>query len=363
MSYLHVSAQPIAGCTGVAPFPADLSGLGQPAPPRVSPGQFGLAMSHLSMPPAAIRLLRLSPTFNQMAQVLDNSYLDHRRWNALRDNNAGLRLDSNFRVVGGGAGLNGRRILYVSTAPSGSMFIPAPSMEAPPDWDAIRFKFSLSHDDIIPWIEAIAHETAHAFARVTAQGPRPTKPVDRVRAAVLDECNTRRREQQVVAEIRATQAGRRALSGHTPRPVRTCDCERDWFPSAQKRTYLEEFVLGADWESAARGLSDADRNKITADVAAIPLTVSPKPQPLTMPVAILRGAAPVGSFATKFPVLKSAAGQAAFVLRLVDASWRQLIAKVGEGSVTWTGGAHQLRLERHVRVFFKIPVTYTACTP
>ena len=72
--------------------------------------------------------------------------------------------------------------------------------------------------------------------------------------------------------------------------------------------------------------------------------------------------ASVGSFAAKFPVLKSAAGQAAFVLRLVDASWRQLIAKVGEDSDTWKGGAHQLRLERHARVFFKIPVTYSACS-
>lgn len=96
-------------------------------------------------------------------------------------------------------------------------------------------------------------------------------------------------------------------------------------------------------------------------MAAIPLKFSTKQQPPTMPVAILRGTAQVGLFAKQFPVLKSAAGQAAFVLRLVDASWRQLIAKVGEGSPTWTGGAQQLRLERHARVFFKIKVGYTRC--
>ncbi len=48
----------------------------------------------------------------------------------------------------------------------------------------------------------------------------------------------------------------------------------------------------------------------------------------------------------QFSVLKSAAGQAAFVLQIVDTSWCQLIAKVGEGSPAWTGGAQQRRLER-----------------
>ena len=96
-------------------------------------------------------------------------------------------------------------------------------------------------------------------------------------------------------------------------------------------------------------------------MAAIPLKFSTKQRRPTMPVAILRGTAQVGSFARQFPVSKSAAGQAAFVLRLVDASWRQLIAKVGEGSPTWKGGAQQLRLERHARLFFKIQVGYTKC--
>jgi hypothetical protein len=60
-------------------------------------------------------------------------------------------------------------------------------------------------------------------------------------------------------------------------------------------------------------LTDAEMKKITADVAAIPLKWSTKPQQPTMLVAILRGAAQVGSFAKRFPALKSAAGQAAFV--------------------------------------------------
>jgi len=334
--------------------------LGQTPPATLSSGQYGLAMSRSSIPPDVIQLLVSSQFFNLMAQTLDNSYLDHRHWLALQKNNPNLNLNNNFRVAGGG-NLNGRRILYVTTDPSGSMFIPGQSVESPQGWDIIRFRLSMSHHDTIPWIHAIAHETAHAFARVTATGPGPTTPVQSVQAAVLDECTARTRELKVLTQIQATPAGKAALAGQTLGPVVPCECERDWFPAAQKRSYLEQFVLGMDWESAARGLSTADAQKIKADVAAIPLRWSTKKQPPTMIVAILRGNATVGSFATTFPVLKSAAGQAAFVLRIVDESWRQLIAKVGEGSPTWTGGAHQLRLERHARVFFKIKVGYKPC--
>jgi hypothetical protein len=362
VSYLHLaSAPPMAGVAGVGAFSSGLSMFGQTPLPRLSPGQFGLAMSRVDMPREALQLLLLSATFKQMAQTLDNSYLDHRHWFALQQNNPNLKLNKAFRVVGGGAGLNGRRIFYLRADDSGSMFIPGSSIDSPTGWDYIWLKLSLWHEGTIAWVETLAHETAHAFARVTATGTGPKTPEQRVKAAVLDECATRKREQKVVSEIKATPTGRKAFAGHTLRPVRTCDCERDWFPAVQKRTYLEQFVLGMDWESAAQALSDTDRKKILADVAAIPLKWSKKPQPPTMIVAILRGTAPVGSFAKQFPVLKSTAGQAAFVLRIVDASWRQLMKKVGEDSAEWTGGAHQLRLERHARVFFKIKVSYTKC--
>lgn len=353
MSYLHVASTGLAG---------RLAEVGQPAPtPTLSPGDFGLAMSHVAMPADAIGLLLLSPTFKQMAQTLDAAYLDHRKMWTLRKNHPNMTYTKDFRLTGAAPGINGRRILYVGVSPVGSMFIPSSSVLATIEYDTIRFHDALGAADTIPWIEAIAHETAHAFARVTATGPGPATAVARAQAGVIDECTTRRREQKVIAEIRATQKGRKAFAGYTPRPIRTCDCERDWFPSSQKRTYLEHFVLSGDLESAAKGLSSSDVQKIIADVAAIPIKWSAKSQPPTMVVAILRGSATVASFAKQFPALQSPAGQAAFVLRIVDASWRQLIAKVGEGSPTWTGGAQQLRLERHARVFFKIKVSYTKC--
>jgi hypothetical protein len=360
VSYLKIAEPQIAKVAGVPAFLTGLSGLGQSSTAKLSNGHFGLAMSHNSIPDAAIRLLLLSATFKQMAATLDGAYVDHRHWTKV-SSSSNARLNNAFRVVGGGK-LNGRRVLYVGFDPAGSRFIPGQSIESPAGWDIIRFSDALGQSDTIPWVRVIAHETAHAFARVAASGAAPKTPVDRVRAAVRDECNTRKVEHRVIAEIRNTTAGRKALATHpVPPPVRTCGCERDWFPSQQKRSYLEHFVLGADWEAAAGPLSDTERQKTLTDVAAIPLNFSAKAQPPTMPVAILKGTATVGSFAKQFPVLNSAAGQAAFVLRLVDASWRQLIAKVGEGSPTWTGGAHQLRLERHARHLFRIPVSYTPC--
>lgn len=347
MSYVQVSAA----------LPT-LSGLSQSPAPQLSQGQYGIALSRVTIPARAVQLLRLASTFMKMVKTLDASYVDHRRWIALQEKNPSLKLDANFRVAGGS--LRGRRILYVAYDPAGSLFIPGQSIDSPTGWDIIRFSSSLKNDDVIGWIQAVAHETAHAFARVKAKGPGPSKAVDRVRAAVSDECNTRRVEQKVVKEIRATAAGRKAFADEPPaRPVRTCDCERDWFPSAQKRTYLEHFVLGMDWETAARGLDSKAVEKIIADVAAIPLQKTLPGHKASLFLTIMRGAA-IAPLATQFPVLESPAGQAAFVLRLVDHSWRQLIGKVGQSSNIWDG-VKELRLKRHVRLFFKIPVSYTPC--
>jgi hypothetical protein len=294
-----------------------------------------------------------------MVETLDTSYIAHDNWLALREKDSKLKLDGDLRVVGRPS-LKGRRILYVGYDDAGSLFIPGQSVDSGYGADTIRFRTTLSNDDVIPWIETVAHESAHAFARVTAKGKGPATDVDRVRAAVQDECNTRKVEHKVVAEIRDTSAGKKALARHpVPPPARTCDCERDWFPTRQKRTYLEQFVLGMHWESTARQLGTAEIQEITQGVAAIPLKWPSGTQP-TMLLSVLRGT-PVAGYAKVFPVLKSPAAQAALVLRVVDASWRQLIKKVGEGSPTWTGGAQQLRLERHARLFFKIAISYTKC--
>jgi hypothetical protein len=332
-------------------------GLGQDTP-ALSAGQFGRAMSHINIPSESIRLLRLSTTFQNIAQTLDNAYLDHRFWNALREKNPALKLDKNFRVASGT--FQNRRILYVAALdPAGSRFITGQSVESPIGWDTIRFHIGLSHDTV-GWILAVAHESAHAFGRVTA-GSTSADPVVRARALVLDECAARRFEQRIVAEIRATPAGRIALRGlSAPRPVHVCDCERDWFPVAQKRTYLEEFVLGGDWEAAAKSLSTDDVRRIMTGIAAIPLLKPFGRRPSLLNSILIDTT--IGSLAGQFPILKEPAAQAAFVLRVVDASWRELIAEIGENFYAWPGVKEQ-RLKRHARLFFKIAAKYTTkCT-
>ena len=337
-----------------------LAGLGQPAP-LLSPGAFGRAMSNVGVPADAVRLLRSSSTFRNMASVLDNAYVDHLTWQALTGRFPALSLTPALRI-GPGSSLTGRRILYVGADDAGSLFIRGQSLDSVPGYDVIKIKTSIGANDTIDWIHAVAHESAHAFARVSATtGPGPTTPIGQVQAAVADECNARTIEQRVVAEIRATPDGRRALaSDPAPAPVTVCDCESDFFPSAKKRTYLEQFVIGMEWESAARALNDRDRQDVLTKVAAIPhLSPPTSQQRSSLLFDILQGTVPVSSLPGRFPVLNSPAGQAAFALRFVDESWRQMIA--------WFGGnskfpaLKRLRMLRHAALFFKVQVGYSRC--
>jgi hypothetical protein len=138
-----------------------------------------------------------------------------------------------------------------------------------------------------------------------------------------------------------------------------CDCERDWFPAGQKRTYLEQFVLGTDWEVAAQSVGQDETKKIKAAVAAIPLLKSSSTYQPSIYLYVIKNG-PIAELAKDFPVLKSPAGRAAFVLRVVDQSWRELLAKVNETSSMWRK-VREVWLDRHVRLFFKIPVSYTKC--
>ena len=353
MSYLHLV--PAVG--------GSFEGIGQPAPalPALFNGHFGRALKKTPIPAAPLRLLALSQTFRDIVGVLDKKYLAYDDWLAVGTANPNASLGPDGRVTGS-PGVNGRLVLYVGRERAGSLFIAGGWPGAATAADSMWFGDSIADADVPEWIRAIAHESVHALARVTATTP-PARPVDRVRAAVAEECRARTVEERIVNEIRATPTGRRALAGdRASAAARTCDCESSWFPAPQKRTYLEQFVLGANWDAHRRRISDADAKKILTDVAAIPVAWrKDSKQRDTLASAILRGTATMASFAKQHPVLASPAGRAAFALRLVDASWRQLIAKVGEGSKAWTDGAHRLRLVRHAKHLFQIPVTYTAC--
>jgi hypothetical protein len=334
-----------------------LAGLGKTTK---SKGEYALALSRIRIPAQAIELLELSKTFRKIRDALNNEYVDHLNWIALQKRTPRLKLDNDFRIVARGNRLHGRRVLYVSRDASGSLFIPGQSVESPTGWDIIRFALWMNDSDVVPWVQAIAHESAHALRRVRSRGPGPSSPAGRAEAAVLDECATRRIEQRIVGQIRATTAGRAAFASHPPPPrVDRCDCERDWFPAGQKRTYLEQFVLGMDWEAAAKSLRTTEVEQINKDVEAIPLLKASSTHKPSILLNIMKGGQ-IGALVKQFPVLQSPAGQAAFVLRLVDVSWRQLMRKVGETSSAWKSEKER-RLALHARLFFKIPASYTKC--
>jgi hypothetical protein len=179
-------------------------------------------MSNVGVPADAVRLLRSSSTFRNMASVLDNAYVDHLTWQALTGRFPALSLTPALRI-GPGSSLTGRRILYVGADDAGSLFIRGQSLDSVPGYDVIRIKTSIGANDTIDWIHAVAHESAHAFARVSSDGTR-THHANRpgFKRAVADECNARTVEQRVVAEIRATPDGKRALAATRCPPQSRC---------------------------------------------------------------------------------------------------------------------------------------------
>jgi hypothetical protein len=354
------TVQPIADQPA---FLTGLSGLAQAtaAKPQLSAGSFGRAVSHnVGVPVKAVRLLRLSARFRRMAGVLDKAYVEHPRWIALQAKNDKLKLGRDGVIQGNIPSLKGRRVLYVGFNDAGSLFIRGSSPDASVEWDMIRIKGSLDSDDTLEWVRHIAHEAAHAEARVKATGKAPVTLVQRVQAGIRDEMNARTVERQVVKEICATSQGKGLPECPVPPPPVQCEAERDWFPSAQRLTYLEQFVLGAARVDALQlqQLSDADIKAIETKVRAIDLSKAAPKKSHSLLIELLRGT-PVASLTAQFPVIQSAVGRATFVLRIVDVSWRDLQKRAGSTD-RWPA-AREARLQRHARLFFDSKITYTKC--
>src|SRR5262249_2283086 len=197
-------------------------------------------LGRIGMPASVVAMLRSSATFMAMAKTLDSRYVSiwdpalniHRRLNTSADG-----------VVLPTSSFAGRRVLNVEESSTGSMFETFTSPDNTGLYDAIRVK-KPDPADTLSWVEVIAHETGHAFNFVTRPSPSVTM-ADRIRDAISDEIATRQIENTVVLEIMRTTAGARQLAGQTRstgstnRPI----VERDFFPTPQRRTNLEHFVL------------------------------------------------------------------------------------------------------------------------
>jgi len=246
---------------------AELSSLG-PAPPlqmlRVTSGEYGKALEwyteNFVVPDAVIRGLQRSSTFMAMAAELDKHYVAFLRPGIPSMWWANWKPDPATGILQAGP-FKGRRMLGIGFAVSGggSQFNPAsPSPTARDnsvDWIELlppelaqhrRADLPPTDQEIGEWVQLIAHESTHAFRRVTgAAGPAPADIASRVARDVKEEKVTRGVEQRVTGEAIAGPRGRSRLPGFRPQFASTerWAIERDPFPSKEQRTYLETFVF------------------------------------------------------------------------------------------------------------------------
>jgi len=340
-------------------------GLGDPdtTDPRISAGEFGRALrTHLQTTSAPklsmeirrdiIRFLRLSRRFMRMVHEVDRKYIafDAANWPTTWAEDWGLR---NGLLTRGRH--RGRRLLEFNHSMVGSSFTAAGNLDARNLADILAFRDpehaqtsgSLTRlDRVGRWIEDIGHETVHAFHFVTSTRARPATLAARVRASLEEESATRQEEKKIVNEIRRRSKRFSKFAGSS-RSTMIRSIERDFFPSAMRRTYLEHFVLTGLLQEATSKTPAADRARIDQRVDAIPLENRPlsdylKDRPLKFFDPKLK----------KFLVFSSDYGRLRFILRIIDARWRQL-EQSGLVEGTMEHGKEKERILRgHWRAFF-----------
>jgi hypothetical protein len=290
---------------------------------RVSAGDYGtalLAFTDSLCIPLVPQLLRLSPTFVNMAEKLDKLYIalegpqicafvsnsqrKNRFWSdEWGQNSAGVLTLGPFK---------GKRVLEVKWGWKGSYFEPFGSLDNNFSWDKIYIGHTFHQNTtrvIAEYIAHIAHETTHAFTMLHRTGsPLKTIP-ERVKAAIAEEADTRKTEARILAEITATTAGKMllgAIAGLTGSTM-IWEIQRDFFPGELKRTYLEHFVFSElALEAIQRErLTANDINRINKEVDALKIEFRSSQS------------------------IKSAYGQWRYLLRGIDLNWRGLTNRLG----------------------------------
>lgn len=365
--------------------------------PAVSTGEFGRALLwftdehcvHASVP----KLLAKSKTFMACVVVLDRRYLALQGQALCRHSTAGGDWMRDFAPNAGGVltkgPFAGRRVLTTGSSRDGSLFSPAGSVDNayPYDFIIIRLPDGIDPDGkhrtggstgsarvVSQWLAAIAHETVHAHNLVTATGAAPATSALRIAAALRDEAATRATEARILAEIAATTAGAflkasiRGLTGSTA----VWRIQRDFFPGSDRRTYLEHFVLNERMLDAIRRekLKPADVERIDKEVDAIDLKHRPLDRNLTDPFPIYydpgvpAGKAGGSGISTKalFKTIATDYGKFRFWLRVIDARWKALEARLG-GMPAPGAAAREAVGQEHANAFFDGIVRYDAIPP
>lgn len=309
-----------------------LGALGQAAGVMVSIGEFGRALRGIGIPPKAVQLLRLSPTFMKMVAVLDAKYVYI--WNPAETRHRTLPTSADGIVTTGA--FAGRRVINVRESQDGSRFEAFTSPSNPGFYDVIWITRPRP-SETGAWLELVAHETAHAV-RAVSQTP-PTNTTARIRAAVDEEISARKIEATVLAEILKTTQGKVALGSFQPATGSTAVAivERDFFPLALRRTYLEHFVLSELAQAAVKKerLDATAIQKKDQEVSQLPLT---------------------GWRARRFA---SDYAKVRFWMRVIHFRWQRVHALRGPGTPEF----EQLKetvLQEHANAFFSGLAKYTS---
>ena len=200
------------------------------------------------------------------------------------------------------------------------------------------------------WVERIAHESVHAARRMLGKRRPGNTAAERIHAAVDDEIETRKTERKIVDELRR-RSRTFAMYQPTTGSFEGWAVERDFFPGEQRRTYLENFVLGELRASARTELTDEQAKQYEGIVNKISVETPPYTSFLTLTPQFVhprRGRMPI--FSLRYPNILLA-------LRVIDARW-QSIKDLNQRDVLHDTSVENMRQE-HAKAFFDNLVNYT----
>jgi hypothetical protein len=325
---------------------------------QVSSGGFGQALLHYAKEWAihddVFSLLKKSPTFMGCVKILDGKYLDGRVVNT-----GDLSFDGDG-VISKGSHAGGRLIYFVNGV--GSVFQRFGSPDNGYDGDVIRIERAPGTGDPTArtnatldtkgWmVQRIAHEATHAARRLLGQRAPGKTAAERIRAAIGDESETRKTERLIIDEIKKKSA---AFAAYQP-DIRSPDpgaVERDIISGDQRRTYLEEFVLGELLTSAAAKLTSQQIRQCDEIVGRIALGRPPYTSFLTLtPQFANPSGGQLTRFRLEYPNVRLA-------LRVIDARWRS-VADLDQRDILHDPALETMRQE-HAKAFFGNLAQYTA---
>ncbi len=294
-------------------------------------------------------LLTTSPTFMLMARELDRHYV------ACATAEGTGSWESAWEPSGDGVLTRGpfvgRRVLAISdltASGTGTRFERAGSPEIAPTGCHLCDFISIEPGTVTEIAERVAHETTHAFNRVTlfVKLPPNATRAERISAAIDEEVQTRKQVNTILTEIETASKGKRSFARS---PTERWVVERDFFPGTRRRTYLEHFVF-----------SDLIREQVTFQKLDEPAIKA-----LNRQVDGLKLGKPLQVFLnTEFPadhtvdseskIVPGAVGpyfELRLVLRVISARWKEFL-EFEFSEEAREKEAREKVLQDHARAFF-----------